>query len=379
MVKVEAARMDINAQDRTSELAEKQKRLQQFISEQGVDAIVISRHENIAWATAGLVDVRVGMLRETGIGSLLFTKQGSAYYLTTNNESARLADEEFSQLDYEPLVQPWYADDVQALIAKVVGTGKVAADAPLGAAPIVSLQPLRLVLTASEIERYCWLGSHTADAATDVLRGLRPGMSETEMQARLAQQLMLRDIMPSVYLTAADDRIRKYRHAVPRGGVLEHFGMVNFCSRRWGLSVSMTRFVYFGSMPAELAEKFDAVATVNARLLDATREGQSSDDLFVVARDAYASVGYAGEETMHHQGGATGYAEREWIARPGGSERVLNNQAFAWNPSLRGAKVEDTVILQDGRIEVITETADLPVVQTDLNGNAYRSAGVLVG
>jgi Xaa-Pro dipeptidase len=369
--------MDIQTQDRAAELAEKKARLQRLMAEQKLDAVVLSRHENIAWVTAGLVDIRVGLLRETGVASLLVTKQGRAYYLTTNNEAPRLAAEEFSQLDYEPVVQPWYANDVQASIAKIVGAGKVAADAPLGALAEVSLQGVRSQLTESEVERYQWLGRHTADAVTEVVRGLRLGMSETAMQTSLGQALMSRGIMPSVYLTAVDDRIRSYRHAVPRAGVLQRYGMVNFCSRKWGLAISMTRFVHFGPMPAELADKFAVTALVNAKLLDATRVGRSAEELFGVARDAYADAGFAGEETMHHQGGATGYGEREWVARPGGSEVALNQQAFAWNPSLQGAKAEDTVILRDGRIELITETPELPIVDTETNGATYRSAGVL--
>jgi len=371
--------VDIEAQDRTAELAEKRKRLYQFMEEQGLDALVISRHENIAWATAGLVDVRVGVLRETGVASLLFTRGGKAFYLSTNNEAPRLAAEEFPLLGYEPLIQPWYANDVMASIAKVVGSGKVATDAPLDSLPVIALQPLRYELTPDEMERYRWLGAHTAEAVTQVLLGLRPGMSETMMQAQLAEQLMLRDIMPSVYLTAVDERVRKYRHAVPRAGVLERYGMVNFCSRRWGLAISMTRFVHFGPMRGELAEKFAAVAEVNGKILHATREGKSADELFTIAREAYAATGYAGEETMHHQGGATGYAEREWIARPGGHEKVLNHQAFSWNPSLQGSKAEDTVIVQDGKTEIITLTPDLPTVITMIDGNEYASAGVLVG
>jgi len=82
---------------------------------------------------------------------------------------------------------------------------------------------------------------------------------------------------------------------------------------------------------------------------------------------------------MHHQGGATGYAEREWVARPGGHEKVLNHQAFAWNPSLQGAKAEDTAIVLDGRIEIITSTPELPTVTTVVGGIEYRSAGVLAG
>jgi Xaa-Pro dipeptidase len=369
---------EINKQNREPELAEKQTRLKRFMSEQGLDAILLSRHENISWATAGLVDLRIGVPRETGAGSLLYTRHGESFYLTTNNEAPRQAAEEFIQLNYEPVVQPWYANDVQASVTKVVGAGKVGADVPMGFSSPIQIASLRYQLTDGEIDRYRWLGKNAAAAASAVIRELRPGMTETTMQTALAEQLLSRNIMPSVYLTAVDDRVRIYRHAVPRSGVLQHFGMINFCARRWGLAVSMTRFVYFGTMPAELSEKFAAVFIVNAKLLDATKEGRSADELFAVARDTYASEGYAGEEMMHHQGGATGYVEREWVARPGGQERVLHRQAFAWNPNLGGAKVEDTIVQQSDKIEVLTETPDLPVVTTSIAGRNYYSSGVLM-
>lgn len=360
------------------EIQEKRRRLQELLAEQALDAILISRHENIAWATGGLVDLRVGLLRETGAGSLLVTKNGDAYYLTTNNEATRLEREEFWQLDYQPLVQPWYGNDVPAAIRKIVGGGRVVGDAPFGDMAAVSLQPLRLELTSNEVIRYRNLGLAAASAASAVLRALRPGMSEREIQGMLAERLISHGILPSVYLTAVDERIRSYRHAVPRDGVLERFAMVGFCARRWGLSVSITRFVHFGAMPAELEDKFAAAAQVNACLLEVTRSGLSSDELFTVAQEAYASLGYTGEEKMHHQGGATGYAEREWVAAPGGVERVAGTQAFAWNPNVQGAKVEDTVVLDRGKIETLTHTPELPLVTTRVNGVEYHSAGVRV-
>lgn len=368
---------DLNSRD--VELAEKEERLQRFLAEQQLDAIVISRNENIAWASGGLVDMRVGVLRETCAGSLLITKGGKTYYLTTENELDRFAEEEFAKLNYEPLVQPWYANNVQASIRKAVGNGRVAADVPLESAELVSLQPMRLKMTDAELLRYRWLGYHAAEAATSVLLRLQPGTSEREMHAMLAEHLIALGILPSVYLCAVDDRIRRYRHAVPRCAVLERFGMIGFCARRWGLTVSLTRFVHFGNVPDELSDRFAAMAQVNAHLLNATREGVSAGDLFAVASEAYASVGHAGGEKLHHQGGATGYAEREWVARPGGAERVLSQQAFAWNPSLAGAKVEDTVILHQGTIEVITTTPQLPIVITEIGAKSYKSAGVLVG
>jgi antitoxin VapB len=363
--------------DVKTELGIKWQRVIDLLNRERLDAVLISKHENIAWITAGQVDVRIGVLRETGAASLLVTKEGAAHYLTTNNEISRLASEEFAGLDWQPIVKPWYANDVAASIEQVVPRGAVGTDAPFGSLRNVNLQPLRLDLTDGEVERYRWLGRNAAEVATEVLNRLRRGVSERQMQVMLAEGLMGRGLLPSVYLTAVDDRIRRYRHAVPREGVLERFGMVNFCARRWGLSVSMTRFIYFGSMPAKLEEKFAVVAQVNAHLQAATREGRTGDELFTVAGNAYAAAGHPDEETMHHQGGAAGYLEREWVARPGGTDVCGRTQAFAWNPSLDGAKVEDTILLRDGSLEVMTQTPELPLVETVVNGARYSSAGVL--
>ncbi len=322
--------------------------------------------------------MHVGLLREVGVGSLLILRDGQPCYLTTKNEAPRLAEEEFASLDYRPVIQPWHANDVQAVLRKIVPSGRIAADDASAGLPVLSIQPLRMPLTEGEAARYRWLGARVAHATTDVLLALRPGVTEAKMQAAIAERLLAENIQPSVFLTAVDDRIRRYRHAVPRDGVLQRFGMLNFCARRWGLCISITRFVHFGAMPAELEEKFAAVAQVNARLLHATREDATADELFSVAKRAYAEVGYAGEEQMHHQGGATGYWEREWVARPGGEERVLARQAMAWNPTIQGAKIEDTVVLADGEIETLTLTPRLPVVETSFQGAVYRSAGALM-
>jgi Xaa-Pro dipeptidase len=198
------------------------------------------------------------------------------------------------------------------------------------------------------------------------------------MAARIASGLFERGIEPSVLLMAADDRILRYKHAVAQNATLERFGMLNLCSRRWGLCISITRFVHFGPLPQRLQDAFAAAADVNARLLAATKMGVTAATLFATAADAYASRGYPGEELRHHQGGATGYGEREWLATPTGKEQVVNGQAFAWNPSVNGGKIEDTILLRDGAIELLTSTPDLPVVSTKAGDLVVNSAGVLI-
>jgi antitoxin VapB len=198
------------------------------------------------------------------------------------------------------------------------------------------------------------------------------------MAARVSAALLTRGIAPTVLLMATDDRIHRYKHAVPRAGVLHRYGMLNLCARRSGLIVSITRFIHFGPPPSKLAAAFEAAAQINATLLHATRDGVLSSEIFTAAHRAYASVGAADEIQNHHQGGPCGYAERDWIITPHGTERVTAPQAFAFNPSLHGAKAEDTVLLADNKIEVLTATPDLPTIDITIDNITYRSAGVLV-
>jgi Xaa-Pro dipeptidase len=360
-----------------AELDEKHARLVEWLRREKLSGVLIRRNENVAWVTGGAVELRVLTPSETGVASLLVTAEGKRYYFTAENEAPRLKDEEFGALDFEPVLFPWYADETAGAAAKLAG-GLLASDTPVPGTIAVNLFPLRASLSESEIARYKWLGAQTAEATAESLKQVAPGMSEYDLEAMTAANLLKRGILPSVYLYAVDERIYKYKHAVARGAKLENYAMLNLCTRKWGLAISITRFVHFGALPAELGARFKSAAQVNAALLDASRVGATSAELFRVAQGAYAAEGFPGEERFHHQGGPTGYGEREWVATPNGKETVVNNQAFAWNPSIRGGKAEDTVILRDGRIEWLTATPELPVINAEVNGKAYPAAGVLV-
>lgn len=360
-----------------AELGAKHDQVVNWLKEEGLDGLLLKRNENIAWVTGGAVELRVLTPCETGVASLLITAEGARHYLTTANEAPRLHDEEFGDLDFEPVIFPWYGNLTDETAIQLT-RGKLASDTPVPGCFPANLYPLRMSLQEPEIARFRWVGAQTAEAVSEVLLRLKPGMTEYEMEAQVAEALLSRGILPSVYLMAADERILKYKHAVARGKRLERYGMINLCTRKWGLTASITRFAHFGALPADLAEKFRAAAQVNAALLDATRLGATSARLFRVAADAYAAAGFAGDEQMHHQGGATGYWEREWVATPTGSESIVNNQAFAWNPSIRGGKVEDTVLLRDGKIELLTPTPELPTLESSANGNSYPATGVLI-
>jgi antitoxin VapB len=359
-----------------AEFEAKRQRLCDQMAISGVAAVQLELTENIAWLTAGRVDRRVLLPSATGIATILLLQSGDAFYLAPDNEGRRLAEEDFAGLPFAAVTAPWHALDLPERASWLAGDGSIVADTTPEGASLLFEQ--RASLTDTEIERYRWLGRNTAQVTASVLKSLEPGTTERTMAARIASGLRERGIEPSVLLMAVDDRILRYKHAVAQNETLERFGMLNLCSRRWGLCISITRFVHFGPMPQSLQDAFAATTEVNARLLAATKVGTNAAELFNTAADAYASFGYLGEELRHHQGGATGYNEREWLATPGGKERIVNSQAFAWNPSVAGGKVEDTVLLRDGKIEVLTSTPDLPAVSTTAGDLVVHSAGVLI-
>ena len=361
-----------------AEAEEKRARLDRLFDENDISAVLLRRSENIAWATCGQVDARVLIPSETWVTSILLTRDGRKYYFAPKNEAPRLAAEEFDGLGYEPVLYPWYENDRVTTAQRVAGGAEIGCDVADPGLVTVKMAPLRAGLTVAEIDRYRWLGRKTSAVTSAVLQELEPGVTEYEMEALVANGLLRKGVLPSVLLMAVDDRILTYKHAVARGQALKRHGMLNLCSRKWGLAISITRFVHFGEMPVDLSSRFASSARVNAVMLDATRAGKTSGELFHAAQSAYTAEGFPGEEEFHHQGGATGYGEREWLATPSGKEVVVNNQAFAWNPSIQGGKVEDTVVVHNGQIESLTETPDLPIVETQLNGLTYRSAGVLV-
>jgi Xaa-Pro dipeptidase len=366
-----------NSQLRAAELDEKWSRLAILLDQSQLSAILLQRNENIAWITGGQVEARVAIPLETAVTSLLLTRTGRKYYLTSNNEAPRLADEEFPDLGYEPVIAPWYQDTL-AEIHRLAGTGAIGTDHVLPGFIPVDLSPLRTPLTAAEVDRFRWLAEHTASMTAETLLELEPGITEDQMSGKIAQRLLAEEILPSVLLMAVDDRIRKYKHAVSRGAVLERYGMLNLCARKWGLAVSITRFVHFGTPPQQLVDGFAACAEINAKLLHASRCGATSADLFAVAMHAYREAGFPGEEQLHHQGGPAGYLERDWVATPNGQQTLTETEGLAWNPSIRGAKTEDTALLRSKAIEVLTLTPSLPQIATTIDGITYPAADVLI-
>ncbi len=94
---------------------------------------------------------------------------------------------------------------------------------------------------------------------------------------------------------------------------------------------------------------------MEASTLNACKPGTALSEVYGAIARSYRQLGYSHAIREHHQGGTTGYLAREVIATPTTTDTLAANMVMAWNPSLVGAKIEDTfVLLEDGRLENLT-------------------------
>lgn len=367
------------------EIELKLERVNRFLDEEQLAGILLTQVRNFAWITAGLATNQIVLNKDVGAASLLILRDGRKYLLSTGAESGRLMEETLAELGYEARVFNWYdanpVTDVRGdLIEELARGGRVGSDAPFpGTIPVAdAFEPLRYSLTATELERYRWLGRETTEAVQEVLRRVRRGMDEFEIEAMTAAALRARGIVPTVLLIAVDDRVAKYRHALPGGKALERYVMVNVVADKWGMSMAVTRFAHFGPLPAELEEKLEKTAGIMARYQEITRPGVRAADIFEAMKGWYADAGYPEEWRLHHQGGAIGYDDRDWVIYPGIDAVVQAGQAFAWNPTITGAKVEDTIVVDQAHTEVVTRAGEWPMIPVTLNGRLYEQPGILI-
>jgi len=361
------------------EVAAKLMRVRELLKAKNMEGVLLTKRGNFAWLTAG-GDNHVVSAGEGGVASLLVTPD-RAWLLTDNIESPRIQTEELAGLGFEPFIVDWYAGGREAAITKKAAGMKLGSDMPFAGAAVMEgeIARLRWSLLAPEISRYQWLGQACARAMTETCREIRPQMSEFQVGAEVSARLMGVGVEPHVVLVAADERIGKYRHPIPTENKVGKCCMVVICGQRWGLVLSMTRLVHFGPIPEELKRRHQAVARIDAEIIAATKPGLTAGKLFSVIKRAYAEEGFPEEWKLHHQGGATGYAGRDWKAsREDDPTPVVENQAYAWNPSITGTKSEDTIIVGSKDIGILSATPELPAITIQTAAGPIKRAEILV-
>jgi len=354
---------------RKQEVEAKLERVRTWMDAQGLQVLVLRRIASLAWMTAGATTYVVTANGEGPVTGVVTS--GGAWLLTSTIEGPRLVEEEkLTELGWEVVTHPWHDASNAPTPAAVTGCKltpeRAGADVPFGGTRNLGgeISRLRSRLLDVEQARFAVLGAECAGVMSAAAGAVAPGQSEYEIAGHIAGTAQSRGIQAVVNLVATDERIYRYRHPLPTAKKLDRHALLVLCGRRDGLVASISRVVHFGQVPEELRRINQAVASVDGRALAASRPGRTLGDVFAEIEEAYRDAGFPDAWQGHHQGGVAAYEPREYLGLPGSNDVLEEGMVVAWNPSLPGAKSEDSVLVgADGPV-VLTKTPQWPAIET---------------
>ena len=351
--------------------------IRSLMDQYGLSALHFRGVDWFSWITCG-GNSTVILTNEIGVAEVLITLK-DAWILTNKIEQQRFQEDELAPevaTQFKVTGFPWQDPAaIQKILTEIAGNdlSKVASDRPIAKEvkylPAELLQ-YRLQMQPEELIRYRKVGKLAAEAMTEAMAHAKTDWSEQQLAGAGAQALWSRGLEPTLVLVSGAERGAKYRHPLAKENQLGAMAMMVFCARGFGLYANLTRFISFAPVLAETESKFQSLRKIEADIFAELVPGKKLSAIYQAAKNAYKIQGHLEEINNHHQGGPTGYLSREKIAGPElkgqGDFEVKNGMAFAWNPSIPGAKVEDTVYLNENKLEILTLDKNWP--GNEING-----------
>jgi Xaa-Pro aminopeptidase len=334
--------------------------IRDLMKEKGLEAFVVRRNPNLAWAIAGRAHVPTTI--DMACFDLIIT-QDSATAVTNVVEAPRLIAEELPPEVNVKTIKWSEGRDPQLPAGSKVGCDQPGADRiDLGA----EVEIIRASLIESDVHRYKEICKDAAMALGNAMKQVESSDREIDVAGLITHALWQADLEIAFLGVAGEERVHKFRHPLPTDAVVGNRVSASICAKRKGLIASVTRIVTFGSVSDQMVSDYTSIFKVEAALLDATVVGRPFSDPINAAIAAYPANKFDADEWMkHHQGGPTGFLPRDWPANQGSTRLIANNQPIAWNPTGKGWKAEDTILATESGVKLLSNDPDWPTFEVN--------------
>jgi Xaa-Pro aminopeptidase len=364
--------------DRLEEFKVKVERVRQLCEREELEGLLLGSAASFAWITCG-GDNRRGLAEQGSPASVLITFE-DAWLICEEGERSRLAEEEIAGLPLEIQGYSWYEGSEREAVEDILEGARWGADVPgLGVEDFSeALSELRRALLPPEVERLQWVGREAEAALRAVCFELEPGETEYELAGRLAAACYDRKLYPAAVLAAVDDRMERAPRPVPTDKELTEMALLTLGARRWGLHVYLTRMVRFGMIDSELRTLHDGVTSIAASMMLSSRVGVPGREVFERAREAYRKAGHPDNWQEASLGGGAGYDPGRFAASPECDLPIAPLQALSWSPWIGGCRSQDTLVVSESEITIVTEARHWPRVEQRISGILVPRPDILV-
>jgi len=340
--------------------------LRELMKAKGLDAFVLRRNPNLAWAIAGRAHVPTTI--DMACFDLIIT-QDLATAITNVVEAPRLIAEELPSEVTVQTIKWSEGRDPFLPTGPKVGSDQPGADRiDLG----VEVEMIRASLIESDIARFKGICVDAAVALGNAMKQVESTDREIDVAGLITHSLWQAGLEIAFLGVACEERVHKFRHPLPTDAVVGNRVSASICAKRKGLIASVTRIVTFGSVTDHMVSDYTSIFKVEAAVLDATVVGKPFSDPINAAIAAYPANGFDADEwTKHHQGGPTGFLPRDWPAHQASARLIAPNQPIAWNPTGKGWKAEDTILATVSGVKMLTIDPDWPTFEVNGRTRAF--------
>ena len=342
----------------------------EVLTRRNAPALVLTRPGGVNWRSGGLSDP-IDLTASSDPVWCVDTRDASAL-ITSEIEAPRLErDFRVREWGWELLTIPWYdpevARDVASDFAGCAIDDVISDRDGLGHDATSDLVTARVVLSDPEQDDLRDLGALVARALAEGVDAWTPGeTTDYEVAGVISAALVREGAAPVCLIVGGDERLRHLRHPLAVGDVVREALMVVVVARRAGLHAAATR-LSVARAHDEIITRVSELEAIEQAVLAASLPGGTWGETIEALARAYERAGHAGAWREHFQGGPIGYEQREFELAPGQVESPYwhlarrAGTAVAWNPSIAGgAKVEDTYLVGENTVELVTTSASWP-------------------
>lgn len=219
-----------------------------------------------------------------------------------------------------------------------------------------SLGGLRSVKNDDEMLAIQTVGGLANQVAAALQNGDIPlvGRSEKAIAADISQRLLDVGHETVEFCIVASGPNSASPHHHPTDRIVEAGEMVlcDFGGKHKGYCSDITRCVWTGPIPDDVAATWDTLKKAQQAAVDAARPGATLGDVDAAARDVIADAGF-GDKFIHRTGHGIGTEVHEQpYVKSGNDEVVVEGHAFSIEPGIYisgqwGMRLEDIVVVSD--------------------------------
>jgi len=236
--------------------------------------------------------------------------------------------------------------------------------------PITGLvEPIRAIKEPEEIELITQAIAISDAALDNVVGKIQPGMTEEEVAWDIEKALRDNGSQPLPFdVIVASGPNAALPHAMPSRRAIKQGEpiVIDIGARVQGYGSDLSRTICTGTADDTFNKVYQVVVEAQMSAIASTTEGMTGAQADGFAREVIEKAGY-GDSFGHGLGHGLGLAPHEKPHLSPNSEDILvNGMVFTIEPGIYlsgwgGVRIEDTVIMENGRIRVLSQAKKMEV------------------